>query len=141
MTRSRVNCNDTVHITASIPAENPKFHRQLATLADFGTFAFQQADLDVILAHAARVCANSLGVPFSKICKFQKEHNDLRVVAGYGWREGVVGYAISMADESTPQGRAFTTGKPQTSPNIAESNTYSLPSFYPQHGIIRRSGG
>ena len=121
---------------APITAENSKFHQQLATLAEFGTFAFQQTDLDIILTHAARVCAHALGVPFSKVCKFQKEHNDLRVVAGYGWKEGVVGYAISMADKSTPQGRAFTTGKPQTCRNIAEANTYSLPGFYPDHGIL-----
>jgi two-component sensor histidine kinase len=46
-----------------------------------------------------------------------------------------VGYAISVADESSPQGRAFVTGEPQTCPNIAGTNTYILPAFYAAHGI------
>jgi hypothetical protein len=62
--------------------------------------------------------------------------HDLRVVAGYGWNSGVVGYAISVADESSPQGRAFVTGEPQVCPNIAETNTYILPAFYAEHGIL-----
>jgi two-component sensor histidine kinase len=105
-------------------------------LAEFGTFAFSETNLDKILSEAARVCAKSLGVPFSKVCKFQPSPNDLRVVAGYGWKSGVVGYAISVADESSPQGRAFMTGQPQVCPNLEETNTYILPAFYPEHHIL-----
>jgi two-component sensor histidine kinase len=92
--------------------------------------------LQTVLNEAARVCAECLNVPFSKICKFQQEENDLRVVAGQGWRDGVVGFAISMANESSPQGRAFATGEPQVCPNVENTNTYSLPSFYPDHEIL-----
>lgn len=106
------------------------------TLAEFGNFAFSETDLDKILSEAARVCASSLGVSFSKVCKFQPATNDLRVVAGCGWKAGVVGYAISVADETSPQGRAFTTGHPQVCPNVAETNTYILPPFYADHGVL-----
>jgi two-component sensor histidine kinase len=113
-----------------------KLLRREKALARFGTFAFRETELQPVLDEAARVCAECLDVPFCKICRFQREDNDLRVVAGHGWNDGVVGFAISMADESTPQGRAFTTGKPQLCPNIDEANTYSLPSFYPEHSIL-----
>jgi two-component sensor histidine kinase len=122
--------------SAPIAAEIAKLHRRAVNLAEFGTFAFRQANLGTILAEAARVCAQSLEVPYSKICKFQKVDNDLRVVAGCGWNEGVVGYAISVADESSPQGRAFTTGEPQTCSNITATNTYRLPHFYAEHNIL-----
>jgi two-component sensor histidine kinase len=120
-------------LTATKPAN---LHRRAVILAEFGTFAFRETDLNVILTRAARVCADSLDVPYSKICKFQKESNDLRVVAGCGWKDDVVGYAISMADASSPQGRAFSTGEPQFCSNIMDTNTYSLPHFYPEHGIL-----
>jgi two-component sensor histidine kinase len=110
--------------------------RREKALADFGTFAFRETKLQSILDQAARVCANCLGVPFCKICEFQPSQNDLLVVAGYGWRAGVVGYAISVADETSPQGRAFTTGSPQLCPDISAANTYNLPLFYPEHGIL-----
>jgi two-component sensor histidine kinase len=105
-------------------------------LATFGTFAFREPDLQSVLDEAARVCADCLGALFSKICKFQPTENDLRVVAGHGWKEGVVGFAISVADESSPQGRAFTTGKPQLCSNIDAANTYALPAFYADHQIL-----
>lgn len=113
-----------------------KILRRERALAMFGTFAFQEPDLKKILDEAARVCAQSLDVPFSKICRFQKDENDLLVVAGVGWKPGVVGFGISMADETSPQGRAFTTGKPQLCPNIHEANTYTLPAFYSEHHIL-----
>ncbi len=104
-------------------------------LAEFGTYAFGEVSLQLILNEAARVCAAALDVPFSKICRYRPEGNDLLIVAGYGWNADVVGVAISVADESSPQGRAFTTGKPQVCGNVGEVNTYRLPSFYPEHGI------
>jgi two-component sensor histidine kinase len=110
--------------------------RREKALATFGTFAFREPNLQAVLNEAARVCAACLGVPFSKICKYQPTENNLRVVAGCGWKDGVVGYAISVADKSSPQGRAFITGKPQFCANIAEVTTYSLPAFYPEHKIL-----
>ena len=111
------------------------FHREKA-LADFGTFAFRETELRKILNEAASVCADCLGVPFSKICQFRPSQNDLLVVAGHGWKADVVGFALSVADETSPQGRAFTTGAPQLCPDIAAANTYNLPSFYPEHHIL-----
>jgi two-component sensor histidine kinase len=122
-------------ISATIVKENAKLHRRAAKLAEFGTFAFRQGDLNTILTEAARICAETMGVPYSKICKFQHGENDLRVVAGCGWNPGVVGYAISVADESSPQGRAFITGQPQKCSNINAIDTYNPPKFYIDHGI------
>jgi two-component sensor histidine kinase len=88
-----------------------------------------------VLAEAARICAECLDVPFSKICQFQQAENDLLVVAGHGWQTGVVGFAISVADSSSPQGRAFTSGEPQVCGNVDETVSYTLPLFYGKHAI------
>jgi len=77
-----------------------------------------------------------LDTQFSKICRYRSSETDLLVVAGQGWQDGVVGYAISVADQTSPQGLAFESGEPQVCPNIKEANTYTLPSFYSDHGII-----
>jgi two-component sensor histidine kinase len=110
--------------------------RREKALALFGTFAFRETDLQVVLEQAARVCAECLNVPFCKICRYRSTENDLLVVAGQGWKDGVVGYAISMADHSSPQGLAFETREPQLCPNIAQANTYKLPAFYSEHSIV-----
>jgi two-component sensor histidine kinase len=113
-----------------------KLLRQQASLAAFGSFAFRETDLLKILTEAARICASSLEVPYSKICRYRADKDDLLIEAGWGWHLGVVGRVVSQADESSPQGRAYVTGKPVIIRNINEANNLALPTFYPEHGIV-----
>ncbi len=95
-----------------------------------------ERDLGKILTEGARVCAAGLGVPFCKVCRFRSLENDLLVEAGVGWHEGVIGNVVSRADESSPQGRAFITGKPVICSNVNTDLSFVLPTFYAEHGII-----
>jgi CheY-like chemotaxis protein len=110
--------------------------RQQSELADFGRFALGERDLGKVLTEAARVCADGLEVPFSKVCRYRAEENDLLVEAGVGWNPGVIGRVISRADESSPQGRAFVTGLPVICGDLNKDASFVLPSFYAEHGII-----
>lgn len=117
-------------------AQVQKLLRQQAAIARFGTFALRERDLDKILAEAVRACADGLGVPFSKVCRYRSEEDDLLIVAGYGWQDGVVGNVVSRADTSSPQGRAFITGLPSIIGDVQEVAGFSLPPFYAAHGIV-----
>ena len=113
-----------------------KLLRQQAAIARFGSFALRQWDMTKILAEAVRVCAEGLGVPFAKVCRYRPEENDLLIVAGHGWRDGVVGYVVSRADMSSPQGRAFSTGEPSICNDLQMDIHFDLPPFYAAHGIV-----
>jgi two-component sensor histidine kinase len=113
-----------------------KLLRQQAAVAGFGSFALRQRDLQKVLNEAARVCADGLGVPFSKVCRYRAAENDLLIEAGHGWNEGVVGHVVSRADDSSPQGRAFITGQPSICNDLRMDNNFALPAFYAEHGII-----
>ncbi|CAN5502272.1 hypothetical protein BH11PSE4_BH11PSE4_26020 [soil metagenome] len=89
-----------------------------------------------ILTEAARVCAEGLGVPFSKVCKYRAEQNDLLTVAGYGWQDGVIGHVLSRADASSPQGRAFASGEPSICDDLQKDAGFHLLPFYAAHGIV-----
>jgi len=110
--------------------------RQQAALAGFGSFALGENDLGKVLTEAARVCADGLEVPFSKVCRYRHEENDLLVEAGVGWRSGVVGNAVAPADESSPEGRAFITHEPVICIDMNQDAVFVLPSFYAEHGVI-----
>ena len=110
--------------------------RQQAALANFGTFAFHEPELEKILTEAARVCAECLQIPFAKICRYRPEQNDLLVVAGCGWHAGVIGNVVSKADETSTQGRAFVTGKPVILEDVEQNGSLILPAFYAEHGIV-----
>lgn len=113
-----------------------KLLRQQAAIARFGSFALRQWDMTKILAEAVRVCAEGLDVPFAKVCRYRAEENDLLIVAGYGWREGVVGSVVSRVGMSSPQGRAFSTGEPSICNDLHMDLYFDLPPFYAAHGII-----
>lgn len=117
-------------------AQVEKLLRQQAAIAQFGSFALRERDLIKILTEAARVSAEGLSVPFSKVCRYRAEQNDLLIVAGYGWKDGVVGCAACRADMSSPQGRAFTTGEPSICDDLQSDPGFDLPQFYGAHGII-----
>lgn len=113
-----------------------KLLRQQAALANFGSFAFGETDLQKILTDAALICAQSLEVPYAKICRYRADHKDLLVEAGYGWNDGVIGYVVSAADETSTQGRAFVTEKPVILEDLSKNNSYALPPFYGDHRIV-----
>jgi len=117
-------------------AQVQKLLLQQEAIARFGSFALRERDLMNILTEAARVCAKGLNVPFSKVCRYRAEQNDLLIVAGYGWQDGVIGRVVSRADLSSPQGRAFTTGAPSICGDLRKDRGYDLPPFYAEHGIV-----
>jgi signal transduction histidine kinase len=117
-------------------AQVQKLLRQQAAIARFGSFALRERNLINILKEAVRVCAEGLSVPFSKVCRYRAEENDLLIVAGFGWQDGVVGRVVSRADMSSPQGRAFTTGLPSIIDDLQKVAGFDPPPFYAAHGIV-----
>jgi two-component sensor histidine kinase len=112
-----------------------KLLRQQTAIAHFGSFALREDDLLKVLTEASRVCAESLGVPFAKVCRYRAVENDLVIEAGHGWRVGVIG-TIESADPSSPQGRAFVTGEPSIYNDIRKDSNFELPGLYAAHGIV-----
>jgi two-component sensor histidine kinase len=113
-----------------------KLLRQQSAVARFGTFALSETDLMAILNEAARRCAEGLSAPFCKVCRYREAENDLLIIAGYGWKSGIVGNVVSRADASSPQGRAFTSGQPVICEDLRAEHGFVLPTFYADHGII-----
>src|SRR5450432_4505278 len=124
------------HRMPDAAAQVQKLLRQQAAIARFGSFALREWDLMKILTEATRVCAEGLNVPFSKVCQYRAEQNDLLIVAGHGWQEGVIGYVVSRADTSSPQGLAFTTGEPSICDDLQKGPFKDLPPFYAAHGVV-----
>lgn len=117
-----------------------RLHRQQAALASFGSYAFREPVLLNILNEAARICAEGLGVPMCKICRYRETQHDLLIEAGHGWHASVVGRVVSQADETSPQGKAYTTGRPVIIQDLRAANHLVLPAFYGEHGVVSTVG-
>lgn len=112
-----------------------KLLRQQTAVARFGSFALREGDLQKVLTEAARVCAEGLGVPYAKVCRYRASENDLLIEAGHGWKAGVIG-SVVCADSTSPQGRAFVSGEPSICNDVRKENNFELPEFYAAHGIV-----
>src|SRR5438067_989850 len=81
-----------------------------AALAKFGSFAFTEPDLQRVLTEATRVCAELAGVKHCKITQYREATNDLLIVAGVGWPDGIVNQSSFSLDAPSPAASAFKTG-------------------------------
>ena len=112
-----------------------KLLRQQAAIAEFGSFAFGEKELSKILDRACKLCAELLGVEYSKICEYRTAKKHLIVVAGYGWRDGVIGYIYANTDRESPQVCAFESLQPVIT-TAKDLKSFALPRFYADHGVI-----
>jgi two-component sensor histidine kinase len=109
---------------------------QQAALAEFGSYAFNEGELEKVLNEAARICALSLNVPYCKVCQFDITTRTVLVVAGYGWDHGVIGRFESIGNRS-PALVALETAQPIICHDLNDnSEQWDLPSMYLDHGIV-----
>ena len=71
-----------------------------------------------------------------KVLCYRPRESHLLVLAGIGWKEGVIGTATLSADLSSPPGRAFQTAEPVNIKNFAEQEEYVYSDFLKEHGIV-----
>jgi PAS domain S-box-containing protein len=113
-----------------------RLHQQ-ALLAELGLFVLRRPhDIDTILNHACRLCAQGLQTRLCKVAEWVTE-NRLLVRAGVGWRPGVVGTATLGADLDSPAGYALLSGEPVISNHLAQETRFRTPQLLADHGVKR----
>lgn len=101
----------------------------------FGRMALQSGDLGAVLTEACRLTGEALGTHLAKVMELQDDGRTLLVVAGVGWKEGVVGCERIPAVRSSSEGFALTTGTPAVSPDITEEDRFDYATFLVEHGV------
>ena len=109
--------------------------RQQDVLVRFGELALKSDDLDEILTEACRLVGEGLGTDLAKVMELQEEGRTLRVLAGVGWKPGVVGKVTLDALGNTSEGYALKTGEPMMSSDIAIETRFSYPAFLTENGV------
>lgn len=66
--------------------------------------------MERLMHHVVAQVSRVTGVERIKILRYRADRGDLLIVAGVGWKPGVVGSATLAADYRSPAGRAFQTG-------------------------------
>jgi two-component sensor histidine kinase len=111
--------------------------RQQELLAELGCLALKGVPLLDLLNHAARLTSEGMGCEAAKVMEYVPAENRLLVRAGFGWHEGVVGFATVGADLESPAGYALHTGRPVISNNLMKEERFRTPQLLLEHGIRR----
>jgi PAS domain S-box-containing protein len=110
--------------------------RQQELLAGFGRLALGTQDFTSLLEEATRLCAEGLHTRFAKIMEYLPDEDRFIVVAGVGWKPGVIG-SRTGADLESPTGYAFRTGSPVISSHLEREGRFRTPRILAEHGIRR----
>jgi two-component sensor histidine kinase len=105
-------------------------------MVDLGRLAGNSTDLQTFLQQAVLQVARAVGIHHVKILRYRPEAADLLVVAGTGWKPGVVGTATLSADLHSAPGRAFQIGEPVSIENFETQTEYQISPLLKAHGIV-----
>jgi len=110
--------------------------RQQKAIEEFGSFAFGEPDFKVVADRAAAIAAEVLDVPFTMILQRMKDSERLRLVAGTGWREGLVGEATVGFDQESHAAFTLLQGKPVVVDDLSTETRFSKPKLLVSHGVV-----
>lgn len=110
---------------------------QQSYLAEFGMAALRADDTSEILDKAAEIASKGMRSRFSKLLCFREAEQDLLLVAGVGWEDGVVGFTTLQDDTESPAGYAFHHGESVISNHLENEKGFRTPEFMRRHGIER----
>jgi GAF domain-containing protein len=108
---------------------------QRALLA-FGKTASEAAPPERLLQHACAQISRVTHVRHTKVLRYREDVGDLLIVAGIGWKPGVVGELALPADAASPPGRSIQTAAPVIIEDLADQNEFRVSPVLREHGIV-----
>jgi len=107
-----------------------------AMLRDFARIATDATDQDRLLDQAVRRASQATGVAHAKLMRYRPAMGDLLVVAGVGWKEGVVGQTRIAIDMASPPGWCLQTRATLSIGDIRTDRRFRYPEVLRDHGIV-----
>lgn len=109
---------------------------QKTILLDFARVAADARDLRRLMAIACEQMARATGVHHSKVLRYRSDHADLQMVAGKGFKPGVIEHALVAIDMASPPGRCFQTRNVIRIGNLPENPEYRYDPMLKEHRIV-----
>ncbi len=110
--------------------------RQQGVVADLGQFALEVSDLNEVLNQVVVRLAETLDVEFCAILELMPDGKQLRLRAGVGWREGLVGSATVDGDVTSQVGFTLMSHAPVIVADLRREFRFSGPALLTDHGIV-----
>jgi two-component sensor histidine kinase len=113
-----------------------RFQRYQQILADFSSMVADSSDIPALLQLTAVQAARGIGINHTKVLQHRPALGDLLVVAGLGWRPGVVGHTAFGADPGSVPGQTLQTRQPLIIYDFASEPDLRISPVMREHGIV-----
>ena len=121
---------------AADPADLQKLRRHVRILVDLGRLTGENPNLERFLDQAVVQVARAIEVDHVKVLRYRPASADLFMVAGMGWKDGVVRAATFASDLRSPPGRSFQTGEPVVIEDAAAAPGFVISDVLKAHDIV-----
>lgn len=112
--------------------------RQQAAIAQLGQQALLRAPVSTLMDECLALICQILGVEYCQVWEWLPDDNSLKLRAGIGWQEGLVGQALIDASPNTQAGYTLQSGQSVVVENLSSETRFQGSPLLHEHGI--RSG-
>lgn len=113
-----------------------RVRRHQSVLLDFARVAAEATDTQRLLDLACQHAVRGTNAPLAKVMRYRSDKRDLLVVAGKGWKSGIVGHARLGADMLSPPGRSYQTRESVISGSLTNDPAYRYASILRDHDVM-----
>ncbi len=110
--------------------------RQQSAVARLGQIALGGAPLDVVTGEAAGLVATTLGVDLVALFDLLPDRSGLRLHAGVGWRDGLVGHAVVPVTGDSPAAYTLASRQPVIVDDLPSESRFSGSQLLTEHGAV-----
>ncbi len=110
--------------------------RQQAAVATLGQRALAGAGLAALMDEAVVLVAQTLAVEFCKVLELMPGGAALRLRAGVGWHDGLVGHATVGSGIDSQAGYTLTSREPVIVEDLLTETRFSGPQVLHDHGVV-----
>lgn len=109
---------------------------QQEVAAQLGLQALAGPDLTILMNEAVSELAKTLGVEYTKVLKLLPDGSELLLVAGVGWKEGLVGRGTVGSGRDSQAGYTLLSSEPVIVEDLRTETRFSGPPLLHEHGVI-----
>ncbi len=110
--------------------------RQQAAVADIGRRALEGTELAALMDEAVSLVAQALEVEHCKLLELLPDGQALRLLAGVGWRAGLVGRATVQAGRESQAGYTLLVQAPVIVEDLRRDTRFSGSPLLRDHGVV-----
>ncbi len=112
--------------------------RQQQVVTELGTYALAEADFSKVLTRVVETAVEAFDVPFAKVLQLDDTADQLLLVAGVGWSQGLVGRAMVGTEQESQAGYTLLKAEPVVVEDLHAETRFSGPQLLHDHRV--RSG-